>query len=306
MALIARKQWHQENMHLHERQVANQQQFDADERRFIESFKTALQLLESETSQTRQGGLALLESIGEKYPEWQSTVVRTICSFLQQPLPPGVKIPDPEETPSPNWLETYQERLQAINILIRHLPINAESARNSFIEPSAGGWGHHPWELAKAVIPTLELHGKELRDADFSGSTIINPIKINSSKLSGVKFTDAALPKGVWPVNSKLVDTEFDRASIGYLSISQSYLSQATFRDTFFAGPVIVGTETKLKMGVDFTGAQYERAPQFRGALVDKDGWGNKIPGWIPRTDPEEGPWHRLRPESTTGKANQE
>ncbi|MGW9447111.1 pentapeptide repeat-containing protein, partial [Bacillus mobilis] len=267
LALIARKQWHQENVHLHERRAATQQQRDADERRFLESFNTALQLLESEISQTRQGGLALLESIGEKYPDWQSTVVRTLCSFLQRPLPSGIKIPDPSETPSPNWLEAYQERLQAINILVRHLPSNTETEWRGGMEFSNGEWGHHPWELAGAVIPNLELRGKELRDADFSGSVIVNPITINNSTLLGTKFTDAIISEGVRAVNATILDTDFERTSIGYLTIAQSHLSHVTFRDSSFLGPVIVGTETRLKMGVNFTGAQYKRAPEFRGAL---------------------------------------
>lgn len=300
LALIARKQWHQENVHLHERQVAVEQQRDADERRFLESYNTSLQLLESESSQTRQGGLALLESIGDKYPDWQATVIRTLCSFLQRPLPPSVSKSDLCEESSPEWMEAYQERLQAINILIRHLPSNIDREWPESIELSNGEWGHHPWELTGAVIPTLELHGKELRNANFRNSVIINPMKVSKSTLLGVKLTDAKISNGVWVVHSEVLDTEFDRTSIGYLSIAQSYLSQVTFHNSSFTGPVIVGSETKFRMGVNFTGAQYKQAPEFRGALVDKDGWGNKIPGWILRSNPDQGPWHRLRPESNS------
>ncbi|WP_152522946.1 pentapeptide repeat-containing protein [Nocardiopsis potens] len=294
--LAARKQQHQEYIHLHDRRIAELNQQDAEEPRINEIYVSALNLLESEHATSRQGALASLGSIADEYPRWRSPIVQVLCSFLRRPLPDGVAVPAPEnETPfDPAWPAACDERRTAIEILIRHLPDNPYLypeiqyiQRQGYIR-TPKDWGKHSWNLAGAVIPSLDLNGITLEGADFRGARFTGPITIRECEIRSANFTNTHLNDRIRFEESDMSGLEFQGAKIRDMSMSSRSVSISNFRNTEFTGDICVA-HTALEMEIDFTGAKFKTTPSF--APVAVYGSGVKIPGWAVDWDSDPRPY---------------
>lgn len=292
LLLAARRQQHQERTHLHERAVSEHSQKDADERRVNDLYIAALELLESDHSQTRQGGLADLERLGESYPQWRGAIVQLLCSFLRKPLPSGIALPEPSERESEDqsvdtgWLDSREERLMAMHILIRHLPTYYPWTleRRQHLAPQ--GWGRHRWNLAGAIIPGMELRGQRIDKADFRGAIFTDPVDLIDARIEGSDFRGARFIFGMSHLRTLLSNTNFSKTEINNLHITHCKMSQSSFKTSKITNEYVF-THTLLESNINFTEIDNIAKINFGNTYAGKYSYDLKIPGWEPDFDRE-------------------
>jgi len=159
LALVARRQWHQEVTHAAEHH-------DARERRLTEQYLAAVNQLGHDHASVRLAGLHALDRIGQAHPEQRDVIVDVWCGYLRRRFTPlaqtaGNGAAAVEEAA---LHDEFEVRMTAQRLLVGHLRHEGSINRDGNLAPPTGE-GY--WALEK-----LELNGATLIDADFTGCTL--------------------------------------------------------------------------------------------------------------------------------------
>jgi len=225
LALFARRQWHQERVHEHDRQVAADARHDAEQKRITEQYIKAVEQLGHEKSSVRLGGLYALDRLGRNHPDQRQVVADVWCAYLRQRYTPpkgvllgldaddlaGESGAEQETEEQAAAFDEYEVRATAQRLLARHLrdPRRGEDRSEKPPAVTEEYWGLHRIDLTRAtlvsmdfrdcVFPKLDAGGlrcfrrARFDGAIFTGRTWLQRSKFHGSvSFDGVDFSDIA------------------------------------------------------------------------------------------------------------------
>ncbi|AOS64269.1 Pentapeptide repeats (9 copies) [Actinoalloteichus hymeniacidonis] len=261
--------------------VAEENRFDAAERRVTELQLKAVEQLGSEKAPVRLGALQALDRLGDGNPEHRQTVIDLLCSYLRMPFREPGSMP---ENPTAEQLADDEERAQervvrltAQRLLADRLRAADGSAATAMVNPRH--WpGRFDLDLNRANLINFDFVGCVLHQADFS----------NAVFTGNARFDDAVFAGEAW----------FTKAR---------FTSNAVFVETAFVG------------AVTFDKASFDGGSRFDRVLCTvtscKEAWARTDdgrahswpPGWVMGTQGRragrEGMWTRLhKAEQETGE----
>ncbi|MCD0446444.1 pentapeptide repeat-containing protein [Glycomyces sp. A-F 0318] len=240
LALFARRQWHQERVHEHERQVAADGRYDAEQKRITDQYIQAIEQLGHDSSSVRLGGLYALDRLGRNHPDQRQVVAEVWCAYLRRRFDPYQVLVEPigDRTSADvvtAAFEEFQVRATTQRLLARHLRPRPN--------PSTGADEH--WQLERI---------------DLTGAALVNP-----------DFRDCVLPLMEARGLQCFRRARFDRARFTAPSFLQEarFHEPASFEDAQFAEIVsfhgAVFAEDVSFRGVEFKGVARFDEVQFDG-----------------------------------------
>ncbi|MBO3732780.1 pentapeptide repeat-containing protein [Glycomyces niveus] len=311
LALFARRQWHQERVHEHDRAVAAEAQYDAEQRRITEQYVKAVELLGHESASVRLAGLYALDRLGRNHPEQRQMISEVWCAYLRRRYRPpravllGTSADDaldlqfdgeagPGGADELEALDEYEVRATAQRLLARHLrdPRPAELRNGERPPASEEYWDLQRIDLTKAtlvsmdfrdcVFPRTDAGGLRChRRAQFDRAVFTSKVLLERSKFhGGVSFFDTHLADDVSFLEATFLDrVTFRNAKFsGGVRFERAVLTRTLdLRDSWFETyAVFEDCELAGKPAVDLTGARATSDPTgfFRRAWP---------PGWVAR-----------------------
>jgi len=206
LALFMRRQWHQEQIHEHDRRVAASTRFDVEQRRITEQYIKAVEQLGHEKAAVRLGGLYALDRLGRNHPEQRTTIVEVWSAYLRRRYVPPSDLRTISTSTSFNneiaetsvsdaqldgaAAEEYEVRQTAQRLITVHLK---DPRKNNEHEHDRPLESETFWHLAH-----LDLTGATLVDPDFSFCRIPANFKAihawfyGNTSFAGAYFEDEA------------------------------------------------------------------------------------------------------------------
>lgn len=139
-----------ERVQAHTEQVARDAVHDATERRVIDLYGQAVELLGHDQAAVRLGGLYSLERLAQDYPEFRQTVMDVVCAYLRMPfrIPPPQNEQEKPQSAAPRFqadVDAANQELQVRatpspmhpNYLPRPLATPQRTSRKVSIEPQS-------------------------------------------------------------------------------------------------------------------------------------------------------------------------
>jgi uncharacterized protein YjbI with pentapeptide repeats len=186
LALFARRQWLQERMHEHDRQVAADTRHDAEQRRITEQYIKAVEQLGHENPSVRLGGLYALDRLGRNHVDQRQVVVDVWCAYLRRRYQPARAVlmgtesdpiavatgeEDRENEAEAAAIDEYEVRATAQRLLARHLrdPRPPEDRDGSFPSASEEFWDLRHVDLTKATLVRMDFRDCVFPKLDADG-----------------------------------------------------------------------------------------------------------------------------------------
>jgi hypothetical protein len=205
LLLAVRRQWLNERDQLHREQVADDNRYDAAERRITDLYVKAAEQLGSDKAPVRLAGLYALERLAQDTPEHRQPIVEVICAYLRMPYTVPAERDASAESEAPQDQaesatdkkpdtgydphEERQVRLAAQSILARHLRPDEDSKF----------WRDIDIDLSGAVLIDFDFKRCSVRDADFTATTFTGHVGFDEATFSDVaRFDEATFSGFVW------------------------------------------------------------------------------------------------------------
>ncbi|MEV3936758.1 pentapeptide repeat-containing protein [Glycomyces sp. NPDC049804] len=291
LALIARRQWHQERAHRLQERIHEHDRFDARERRITEQYIKAIEQLGHEKTPVRLGGLYALDRLGRDHPEHRQAIAEVWCAYLRRRYLPPSDLVDATvgevsprdigvQEPSTSDQDAYDEaevRMTAQRLLASHLKDpRPHDQRDGGLPAECRQY----WRLDR-----LDLNGATLINADFSGCTLppvdaYRALFINRTSFefthftSDARFDDARFRGEAWFSITRFAgDARFDRAHFADIA----WFPEAQFADfTRFAEARFDDDaaffDARFEVNVDFDKAHFEGEALFMRAVFVRNG----------------------------------
>lgn len=290
LLLALRRQWlyertqaHAEEVaratQMHAQGVAQQDNFDATERRVTDLYCRAVEQIGHANAAVRLGGLYSLERLAEAHPEHRQTVADVICAYLRMPFKFPVVMDQlarsstytlameaNEQQAQSKSSQELQVRLAAQRMLTRHLtnrtPIEGSTAGQRF---TMGFWGQVRVDLNGAALYGFDFSECELGDADFRNAKFFLPTQFQRARFSGrAQFSNATFDRGISFNNSRFDQDVWFADSI--------FEGNAKFIDVSFGGETRFD-DTTFHGEAHFTGATFSDIARFDDAEFQRNSW---------------------------------
>lgn len=268
---------------------AEDQRYDATERRITEIYTKASEQLGAENFTMRMAGIHALERLAKDYPAMRQTVTDLLCSYIRM-APPRAHVHLPENstksmaisprnqvagmarkvTVSSGGLsrEHEEEALRMVQrVLLRHLaPKKAQPypAPGFTTEDDPSFWGEIDIDLSGAVLKDFDFDGCRVANADFRGTTFTKGHSFEFAEFSGkVDFTGARF-KG---------DAQFFKTKAARANYSLATFEDDARFDEFDAEYGSVNFDSTIFDGLSwFEDAKFGYV-SFRDARFSRESW---------------------------------
>ncbi len=303
LGLFTRRQWHQERVHEHERQVAadarrdserayehqrrvaDEARHDAEQRRITEQYMKAVEQLGHEKAPVRLGGLYALDRLGRNHPEQRQVIAEVWCAYLRRRYEPPAAILEEEtsrgtsaaedadgasgraEGADAEAIDEYEVRMTAQRLLIAHLKDPRPKAERDEARPEET---EEYWHLDQ-----VDLTGATLVEANFRGCRLPK-LKADHARFHrltwfiGVYFEGDALFGGArFEGNAWFTDARFER---------HVWFSRARFKEHTGFSKVRFGGEAWYDRALFESSAWFDEArfsgdAVFMNARFEDDTW---------------------------------
>ncbi|WP_162145902.1 pentapeptide repeat-containing protein [Glycomyces tenuis] len=305
LGLFTRRQWHQERVHEHERQVAadarreserayeHQQRvaddarYDAEQRRITEQYMKAVEQLGHEKAPVRLGGLYALDRLGRNHPEQRQVIAEVWCAYLRRRYTPPVDIigeiregdeggEEADRTEEQLQAEAeaadeYEVRMTAQRLLVGHLkdPRPKEERNDTRPNESEEYWHLEHIDLTGATLVDTDFADCRLPEMKIGRARLCRSAQFNRTYFEGdAEFSKARFEGEVW----------FDKARFEGAARfgAAQFKDEARFAevqfssDAWFTGARVSGTTV-------FTGARFGDVAWFPLARFDGSAWFNRV-----------------------------
>ncbi|WP_432930452.1 pentapeptide repeat-containing protein [Microbispora sp. CA-135349] len=191
----------------HQRQVAEDNRHDADERRITELYVKAVEQVGSSQALVRLGGLYALERLAQANAHLRQTITNVICAYLRMPYRPPARVVHAEFamagpfgdattlTAPDEVADSVQElhaRLAAQKILISHLRDDRPHDEREGMPDRSDFW-QVSLDLEGACLVTFVAADCRFLDGTrFDGATFVGETRFNRARFCGrAGFTEA-------------------------------------------------------------------------------------------------------------------
>jgi hypothetical protein len=254
-----------ETNRLHAERVAAATERDAAARQVTEQFTNALELLASDKSVVRHGGLAALQRLGRENPDMRRTVLDVVCAYLRQPFDIAPNHTPNEATPDDAPSVTVLDRNQAEERLVRFAAqrVLTTSLRSDPDEVTGEPTNPDFWP---GDYP-IDLTGATLIDADFS------ECRFTAARFDECTFVGVAmLERATFAENAGFRDASFT----AHVTFDEATFARGTFdRATFAQGASFEGV--CFSEVASFHGATFAGDAWFDGTLFERGGWFRRV-----------------------------
>jgi hypothetical protein len=246
LALFARRQWLQERVHEHDRQVAVDARYDAEQKRITEQYIKAVEQLGHENPSVRLGGLYALDRLGRNHADQRQVVVDVWCAYLRRRYMPARAVlmgteSDPLDVAIGEdgrelevelaAIDEYEVRATAQRLLARHMRDPRPLAERDGSPPTAS---EDFWDLQRIDLTKATLVSMDFRDCVFP--------KVDAGGLRchrRSRFDRAVFKDRVFFQRSKFYGTtSFEQARFADTAAfyEATFHDRATFRHATFEG----------------------------------------------------------------------
>lgn len=200
----------------------------ADERRnvalqaqYSDRYVKAVELLGSEKSEIRLGGIYALEQILRDSPPHHWTVIETLSAFIREnaPRPPSAQQP---ETTDP--LEKPPNAIQAALTVLGRRPQDTDRQKQE----------HGRIDLSFTYLRGANLYQAQLNNVIFA-KTDLDLAKMHGAALNGANFYDSSLRYANFE-NAKLIGAYLQQAKLDNTDLSGANLSGAKLNGASWGG----------------------------------------------------------------------
>jgi uncharacterized protein YjbI with pentapeptide repeats len=276
LVLAVRRQWLSERTQAHTEDVSRATQahleavaqdnaYDATQRRVTELYGKAVEQLGHANAAVRLGGLYSLERLAQDHDQHRQTVVDVICAYLRMPFePPHPALSPDHHRPTRDGDTSHhaddirqelQVRLAAQRLLARHLamPETKPSVEQPVATPNSY-WAKMLIDLSGSHLIDLDLSYCHLHHADFRAARLSGYTGFKETRFSG----DARFRGARFNGYAGFKGTQFVGAAV---------FGRAEFRgDAWFGGARFGGDAV-------FGGVRFSSDTGFGEALFDGNAW---------------------------------
>jgi uncharacterized protein YjbI with pentapeptide repeats len=285
LLLATRRQWLQERIHVHDREIDAANQHDAIERRVTELYSKAADQIGNEKPAVRLAGLYSMERLAQNHRQYRQTIVNVFCAYLRMAFPERA---NPAEVHA--WEEEKQVRLAAQDILARHLryPSNEKDQADFWPKVFLKLNGAHliDFRLDSARVSTADFTGATFNgDAQFTGTCFRGPALFRNATFNGkVTFADVSFRSIASFIEAKFHKyAAFRKAAFSNRATfaKAAFMADATFTESSFdkGGRFFLATFHKMakfnritSLGAsNFEGAKFEELALFNASKFSHD-----------------------------------